>query len=382
MYFRRIMAVLLVAILAFAAVACSSSEEKPGTEAVDSGDQQGGESKAPDASKPPEGDVELKGRIGIVYTMTGRGDMAFNDITYRGAMRAAEEFNLEVDHVEPKTLSEMEMAFEDMSSSGDYDLIVGISFEVLDALNRTAPEYPEQKYALVDTSIPLDNVVSFIAKENEAAFLSGVFAGLLNIYKPENGMVGDANVIGLVGAKDVEVINRHIAGYTCGAKYVNPDIEVLFDYVGNFSDTATAQTIAETMHNRGADVIYNVAAGAGLGMFKAAKEKGFIAIGLDNNQCHIDPDHIAGSMLKRVDEYVYSAIADVVKGEFKGGQTFNMGLAENGVGFTTEDSLVVIDPKIMEIVEKCKERVINGELKIPTTKEEIDDWVANHRYEW
>lgn len=326
-------------------------------------------------------DKTQTGRIGIVYTMTGRGDMAFNDLTYKGAMRAAEDFDLQVDHVEPKTLSEMEMAFEDMSSSGDYDLIVGISFEVLDALQRTAPDYPEQKYAIVDTAIELDNVVSYIAEENEAAFLMGVFAGLLNVYKPENGMIGDDNVIGLVAAVDAEIMHKHIAGYTTGAKYVNPDIEVLYDYVGSFGDTATAQTLAETMNNMGADIVYNVAAGGGLGIFKAAEDKGFIAFGLDNNQCPIAPDNIPVSMLKKVDEFVYSAIADVVNDEFKGGEAFYMGLEENGVGYTTEGSNIEVDAKIIEIVEEVREMIVSGELEIPTLLEQIDDWVANNKYE-
>jgi len=336
-------------------------------------------------SQSQSGTVSDKGnddghRVGIVYTMTGRGDMAFNDATYEGAMRAAEDFNLEVDHVEPKTLSEMEMAFEDMSNSGDYDLIIGISFEVLDALARTAPEYPEQKYALVDTSIELDNVVSYIAKENEAAFLVGALAGLLNEYPPENGMVGDANVIGIVGAVDADVVNRHIAGYTCGAKYVNPDITILSDYVGSFGDTATAQTISETMNKMGADIIYNAAAGGGLGIFKAAADNSFLAIGLDSNQCPIDQDHIVASSLKRVDEFVYSAIADTINNEFKGGQSFYLGLAENGVDYTTEGSNVTIDPKVIEIVEELRKMIADGEIQVPTTIDEIDDFVANNTY--
>ena len=71
-------------------------------------------------------------KIGVVYTTSGRGDMAFNDATYEGVMRAAEDFGVEVDHTEPKSLSEIEMVIEEMSASGEYELIIGITFEEAD----------------------------------------------------------------------------------------------------------------------------------------------------------------------------------------------------------------------------------------------------------
>lgn len=362
---KKTVSLLLVISIIISLVGCTSSSTPTNTEPSTSADTE-------------KGNDEI--RVGIIYTMTGRGDMAFNDATYEGAERAAKEYGIKVDHTEPKSLSEIEMALESMSASGDYDLIVGISFEVLDAITRVAPNYPDQKYALIDVSTDMDNVVSYIAKENESAFLVGALAGLLNQYKPENGMVGDDNVIGIVGAVDVDVINRHIAGYTCGAKYVNPDVEVLSDYVGGFGDTATAQTIAERMNKMGADIVYNVAAGGGLGIFKAAADNNFIAIGLDSNQNPIDADHIVASSLKRVDEFVYSAISDVVNDEFKGGQTFMLGLAENGVGYTVEGSNIKIDPEVVKIIDDIKEKIISGEIKVPTTKEEISSFVENNKY--
>lgn len=319
-------------------------------------------------------------RVGIIYTTTGRGDLSFNDATFEGAERAIEAFGIKVDHTEPKSLSEMEMALEDMSASGSYDLIIGVTFEIQDAMSRIAVNYPDQKYAIVDVTTDLENVNSYIAKENEAAFLVGAYAGLLNLYKPDNGMVGDANVVGVIGAVDADVVNRHFAGFTSGAKYVNPDIEVLSDYVGDFSDTATAQTIAETMNKMGADVIYNAAAGAGLGLFKAAADKNFIAIGLDSNQNTIDPDHIAASSIKKVDEFIYSAISEVVNGSFKGGETFILGLKENGVGYTTEGSHIQIDSKVVDIVEDIKGKIIAGEIQIPAALDEIESFIENNQY--
>ena len=318
-------------------------------------------------------------KIGVVYTTSGRGDMAFNDATYEGVMRAAEDFGVEVDHTEPKSLSEIEMVIEEMSASGEYELIIGITFEALDAVARIAPNYPEQKYALVDCETGMDNVVSYIAKENEGAFMGGCLAALLQKYRP-NDMITDSKTIGIIGAMDAAVVNRHITGYTCGAKYIDPEMEVLYDYVGSFNDTTTGLTLAQAMYNSGANIVYNAAAASGLGVFKAAADNGFMAIGLDSNQNYIDPDHIVASVLKRVDEFVYSAISDVLNDNFHGGEVYYLGLAEDGVGYTFDDSNIVVSQEVKDILEDVRRKVVSGEIVVPETIDQIDAFVSEYSY--
>lgn len=118
-------------------------------------------------------------KVGIVYTVSGKGDMSFNDAAYSGILRAEEKLGIEVDEIEPASLAETEQAIEDMSAEGDYDLIIGITYEAQDPVTKIAPNYPDQLYALVDCEVGMNNVVSYIARENESAFMMGCLAGLL-----------------------------------------------------------------------------------------------------------------------------------------------------------------------------------------------------------
>ena len=334
----------------------------------------------PTGNTPTESTEQGNPKIGIVYTVAGRGDMSFNDATYEGACRAEQELGVTVTHTEPKTLSETEMAIEEMSASGEYALIIGITFESLDAISRIAPNYPDQNYALIDCDTGLDNVVSYIARENEGAFLGGCLAALLQQYRP-NDMITDSKTVGIVGAVDAAVVNRHIAGYISGAKYIDPEMNVLYDYVGGFSDAAAGQTLAETMYGKGANIIYNAAAASGLGIFKAAADKGFLAIGLDSNQNSIDPDHIVASVEKKVGEFVYSAIENVINDSFDGGQVHYMGLAEDGMGITFDDSNITVDAEVIEILDDIQEKIISGEIMVPATLDEIDAFATANHYE-
>ncbi len=362
---KTLVSAMLVGTMVLSAVGCGSKETA--------------EAPAATEETTEEAATEKAGKVAIIYTVTGKGDLSFNDGCCKGAMKAAEDFGIELVEVEPTSLSDTEQAFEEMSAEGDYDLIIGITYEALDPIIKIAPNYPDQKYAIIDTDAGQPNCVSYIAKENESAFLAGCLAALIQT-ETENPMVNDANVVGIVGAMDADVINRHFTGYTCGAKYIDPSIEVLSDYVGSFDDTAAAQAIAQTMNNNGADIIYQVAAGAGLGVFKEAEDKGFMAIGLDDNQNYLDPDTIVASTIKKVDEYVYQAIDSAINGGFAGGEALALGLAEDGVDFTFDDSEVVVSQEIKDTIEAIKAKVASGELVIPSTLDGIEEFVANNKY--
>ncbi len=57
---------------------------------------------------------------------------------------------------------------------------------------------------------------------------------------------------------------------------------------------------ALTLHEKKADVVFQIASKAGDGVFQAAQEKGFYAIGVDSDQKYIADDVIICSMMKQV----------------------------------------------------------------------------------
>ncbi len=357
---KKYLALFFAVVLAFCFVACDA---------------------APAAEAPAASGEAAPKKIGVVYTVNGRGDLAFNDSVYEGAERAAKELGVVVTHTEPKSVSEIEMSLEELSASGEYDLIISLCFESMDAAARVAAEYPEQMYVHIDDDLGLDNVRSYLGQENESAFLGGVLAGLMQSKEYcDSDLITDSKTIGIIGAVDANVVNRHIAGYMAGAKYVDPDIEVIYDYVGGFDDVAGGQSMAESMYAKGINICYNAASACGLGMYKAAGDKGFVAIGLDSNQNYIDPDHIAFSTMKNVDVWTYDAIKDIVDGTFTGGAA-PMGLKDNGLGIAYENSNIVISDAAKEIVEGIKQKIIDGELTVPVTIADVDPFLAANHFE-
>ena len=264
--------------------------------------------------------------VGIIFTEAGLSGNSFNDLALEGVKKAADDYGITYDEVEPKSVSDEEIIQDEMASSGEYDLIICVGAEQVDALTNVATTYPDQKFALLDANSDLDNVASYSCNEQEGAFLAGALAVL--------------------------------------AKYIDPDMQVLIDYAGSFNDPTTAKTIANTFVEKGADVIFHASGASGMGMFQAAEEKGFVAIGVNLNQNEIAPDYIMASMLKKLDSCAYHAITSVVEGTYTG-ENQVLGLSDGGVDVTTEKSNIQVSDSIKEQLDDLKAKVISGEIEVP-----------------
>lgn len=306
-------------------------------------------------------------KAACVLGVGGLGDQGYNDLIYAGMERAKTELGIDFDYAEPKQVTDFEQILRDMSDSGEYEVIICVGFDQMDALMTVSPDYPDQKYAYIDGFIEADNIVNYTCREQEGSFLVGALAALMKADAAAYGLADNAT-IGFVGAMENDTILRFAAGYDAGAKYINPDITVDIQYVAGdnpFGDTTTAKEIALSQFNKGSDIIYHAAGGSGLGVFTAAKEANFLAIGCNSNQNVIDPDHIVSSMLKRVDTASFEIVKAASEGTLKLGEEVILGLEQGGIGYTLEGSNIKVSEDIVAKLTELEQKVISGEIEVP-----------------
>jgi basic membrane protein A len=223
-----------------------------------------------------------------------------------------------------------------------------------DATAQAAAEYPDVQFAIVDSAFdpPLENAQGLLFKEQEAGYLVGYMAGL----------VTESNTVASVGGQKIPPVDRFIAGFQKGAQDANPDVEVLNGYSQDFVDQAKCKEVALDQISNGADVIFQVAGGCGLGALDAAQESDAWGIGVDADQAFLGP-HVLTSALKRVDVAVFKTIESVQNGEFAGGSVTTFGLAEDGVGLGEVSPDAPADA--VEQTEAQVDPIKNGEVEIP-----------------
>lgn len=247
-----------------------------------------------------------------------------------------------------------------------YDLIVANSFESVEAVTKLAGEYPDQKWALVDTTVDAPNVRGLVFKEHEGAYLVGAILGLLATGEHEGYPASEA--IGAVGAIDLPFIRRWLVGFQEGVRAVNPDVALLEGWGNSFNDPATSKELALAQADQGAQYIFAFAAAGNFGIFEGARERGFFTTGVDTDQRGIDPAHILESVVKRTDVGVVDAVEDLAAGAFSGGIAA-YGLAENGVGpafliLDAPDPAVTLPQAVQDQVRALADQIIGGRVVV------------------
>ena len=317
--------------------------------------------------------------IGMVYALGGLGDKSFNDMAHTGVKQAKDELGISFENGQPSKQSEFstfQRRFA-QSSDPDYNLICCIGFLQQSALAETAPNFPDQKFMLVDSVVEEDNVANYVFKEHEGSFQVGHLAGLLTTEDFSAGAGSTASgstTLGFVGGVEAPLIKKFQAGFEAGAKYANESINVNVAYTGSFSDPAAGKEAALSMYDDGADIVYHAAGGTGTGVFQAAQERGKFAVGVDADQSKSESkfaDVILASMVKRVDTAVYNAIQSVVEDSFNG-ETNTLGLEQDGVACVYGAELgSEISSDVKGAIDDSREKIINGEISVPQDPENV-----------
>ena len=267
-------------------------------------------------------------KIGLVLSTGGVNDRSFNQSAWEdGALKAKEELGVEVTYLESHSdadyIQNIETAVE------DNDLVIGVGFQLGDAIKEAAKVYPDKKFVTIDSeNSNLDNVRAITFDEEEAGYLTGLIAGKTT----------KTNVIGWIGGMDIPSCSNFYVGYEKGAKEVNPNIKVLKQFTNSFSDAAKGKVVAQQMINENADIIFTASGGGNVGSLEAIKENNIYAINVDMPGNYLAPQHVLTSALKNVGEGLRMTIEDYVNGEWTGGEV-RYNYSNNGVGFEKTDLL-------------------------------------------
>jgi basic membrane protein A len=303
-----------------------------------------------------------KTRVALVLS-GGLGDRSFLDSAHRGLVWAGERLGVETRYIEPSGPEEFEPSIRAMAMAG-YDLVITVYFNMLDATNTVADQFPNTKFAIIDAVSDRPNVTSLTFQEHVGSYLVGVVAGKMT----------KANKIGFVGGQEQPLIRRFEKGFIEGVKAVNPDAQIISGYAGSFSDPGKGKELAMSQYKRGADIVYHAAGKTGEGVIEAAKETGKYVIGVDSDQCYIAPDNMLVSMMKMVDVAIFNTIESFVNDEYESGVVKVHGLEERAVGPCRlyPDILDLSEHKdfpgmneAMELVEKYRQKIMNGEIVVP-----------------
>lgn len=307
---KKILTLLTILLLASMALSACAQPQAAQTEAP-AGGEAGGEA---DCTSP---DVLC---VGLVTDVGEIDDKSFNQSAWEGVERAASELGAQTKYVETKDAKDYGSNIALFADQG-YDVIVTVGFALGEATAAAAAQYPDVNFIGVDQfqAEAIDNVAGLIFNEDKAGFLAGVLAANLT----ESGTIA-----AVLGTDLVPPVVAFKEGYENGARYVNPDINLISTYHPGgldvaFTDPEWGASTAKQAIDQGADVVFGAGGKTGNGaLIEVASHEGLYCIGVDSDQWETVPEAhpcLVSSAMKLITPGVFDLIKAHTEGSFPAG---------------------------------------------------------------
>jgi basic membrane protein A and related proteins len=325
--------------------------------------------------------------LGCMVTDTGGiDDRSFNASSWAGMQAAASaDSNITVKYLQSTTQADYVPNINAFLSE-HCGIIVTVGFLMAAATEAAAKAHPSQKFAIVDcsyasgclTGTKEPNIDQLVFNTVQDGFLGGYLAA---------GMTKTGKVA-TFGGENIGTVTIYMDGFWDGVQYYNSQhhtsVQVLGwneptqkgSFTGNFTNDTTGQTLTQTFITEGADIIFPVAGGVGLGAAKAVEDEDN-SVGSDKvNMFWVDTDgcvsapqyckYMITSVTKGIVPAVSNAVVSAAKGTFTGG-TYIGTLANGGAVLSPfHDFASVVPASLQSELKTVEAGIENGTITTPT----------------
>jgi basic membrane protein A len=266
-------------------------------------------------------------------------------------------------------------------------IIVTVGFLMGPATQSAALAAPKQKFAIVDCSYasfclstkahpPIaHNIDQLVFNTAQDAFLGGYLAAGIT----KTGKVAT------YGGQQFGTVTIYMDGFWDGVQYYNKQhhthVQVLGwsepsgkgTFVGNFTNVAAGQTVANTFITHGADIIFPVAGGVGLGTAKAVQTadnagKHISMFWVDTDGCLSEPTYCK-YFITTVEKGLSAAVKTSVLSAAAGhaGGTYVGTLANGGAVLAPyHDWASKVPASLQSELNTVKQGILNGSITVAT----------------
>ena len=225
---KKILALVLAAVMLLCLAACDTTTNDP--------------------SNNPGGTDTFK--VGAIYINSKNDTAGYTYAHHNGITTAMKELGLDpatqlfiVDEV-PEDKQQVLDAIDTLVGN-DVDIIFGISFGYIDAMEEAAKEYPDVIFSHgTGYKSNETNFNNYFGRAYQARYLAGIAAGLKSL-ETGNNKIGYVAAYGTEYAETASGIN----GFALGALAVNPNATIHVKKLGAWADEQNEKAYAEELIN-------------------------------------------------------------------------------------------------------------------------------------
>ena len=165
-------------------------------------------------------------RVGLVTDVGEVDDKSFNQLAWEGTQEGAAAVGGSADYIETQDAKDYADNIGEFAEQG-YDVIVTVGFALGQATIEAAAEYPDVDFIGVDQGQwggEVPGVAGLIFPEAKSGFMAGALAA---------HMSQSGTIAAVLGTDLIPPVVSFKEGYENGARYVNPDINIISTYHKN-----------------------------------------------------------------------------------------------------------------------------------------------------
>lgn len=267
-------------------------------------------------------------KLKVAMVLPGlKTDEAFNQFTYEGMVRAAEECNIETAYTEEVAQDEQLEVVRQFAQEG-YDIIIGQGGQFGEALMTVAQEFPDQNFVF---SIATDtggvaNVTAATVSYAHPGYIAGVMACNMT----------ESNKVAVVTGEWYDPQEQMLENFEKGAQTCGKDVEVSSVATGSWSDVNKAREASLALIADGNDVLLPWLDAAYVGVLTASQDsEGVLVVGSVIDMAPVAPDVVVGSVLLNFEELGFQEAC----GDLMDGKVHILGMAEDGNEVVVNDLL-------------------------------------------
>ncbi|MGV3712124.1 MAG: BMP family lipoprotein [Pseudolysinimonas sp.] len=297
-------------------------------------------------------------------------DKSFNEAAYGGLEQAKADLGVQTADAESASPEDFEPNLTAMVDEGcDVIFAVGFNFSIDNLIFDFADANPDSQFVWIDGwNQGQENLKPIAYSMNQSSFLAGYLAAAYS----------ESKTIGTYGGMNIPAVTDFMTGYYNGAKYYEAEtgtpVTVLGwdpatpdqgDFVGDFANTAAAQSISEGQLAAGADVFFPVAGGLFTATATVIRDAGNgVLIGVDKDIATTQPE-LADITLTSVEKRMTQAVFDVIA-DLSSGGAFNVepyvGTLENDGTALSDFGSFDVSADIQAKLDEIKAGIIDGSI--------------------
>ncbi len=307
-------------------------------------------------------DGEDEFTIGAVYITSQNEDTGYTYAHHSGIKKAMETLGLKdsqliiEDNIPDTDMDATRTAIDNLVGKG-CDMIIGISYGYMDAMEEAAEKYPDVIFTHATGYKSNDtNFNNYFGRIYQARYLAGIAAGL-KAKEINNNKIGYVAAFTTATAETASGINA----FAMGAQSVYPEAEVYAKSLGTWGDIDLERKTADALLDLGCGVISQHCDSAQPQI--AAQDRGAFGCGYNSDMTKDAPKAHLTATVWHWDVYYTTAIKEAMSGKEnfmeKVGKVYYKGLADGLVGVSAlSDNCADGTQEAIDAVTKL---IINGE---------------------